>query len=1195
MTDNKHLLVIKASAGSGKTYRLAKEYIMHLLFTTDRQSGRCVPRRATDSQSTLNVHRQLLAITFTNKATDEMKSRIVDELYNLSQPDRKSDYLNDFVKLTGLKPDQVRSLAQQALNELLFDYSNFNVSTIDSFFQTILRNFARELDRDFNYDIQLEEDYAVRVAVHNFLLSLGREGMPSQVDEWVKDYQRHLIRGDAEKKNWKFFDDGGGLTSFAKQINSELFRSRLDDIRGYLGKVDDQGRFQSDFKRIRAFKQFVHEQVRLIHERHDDGLRALQASLAPVADGLSGSKSLKKWLNKDSLEPLSDTMDNSDEAKIRGQFLKNFAPSDQLVNELLRLVRDHFSLKNVLAFFKHVEDNLGLLGMLAMIDVFLEEYRHESNSILIGDTNELIGTVLDSGSDFIYERVGTMISNFMIDEFQDTSAKQYENFHSLLTESLAGGHFNMLIGDAKQSIYRFRNADPSVFRERVGNDFGPYIYDDRQEATGPQDGDTPPTSTNYRSSRRVIEFNNSLFAYLRQRFADRSIVQTTYGDVKQGMPPGIDSSKVEGYVRLMTGDYRQLLQDEVIRGASPAEAVNDEERETTVLDVLPGYLLRLHERYDWGRIGILVNKNKEGDQVVERILEYNKQATGEKIRIISGESLLLNNSPIIRRIIAMLRFIDISQFGQAEEDADDARGADHDDIMSRIKRKRLSDRRLYTALNTFIKSVAASPEASPADHGLMLARSLETAAPDDGDADDTLEKLLPPAGELTTLVSIIETIILHFKRDGTDGAGVDGEAAFLLAFQDAVMQFASMRNGGSVREFLKYWDEKKGTLAVSSSSRDNAIEIMSIHKAKGLEFDCVVIPFANWEIDGNSREDSYWMPDKVFGAAMRSLADLGLQTCDEDLVPPLLHVDKKSAVALCKGGLLTGEAARFINKQIDDVLIDNLNKTYVAMTRPRTELHIFAKGKENTISPLLADFARDSGEMTPMAECPHWFEKGRQPSTADFEALKQKKAKQQPDGETSSQPAVKSVEIQGYTVNALPLKLKVRVENASSSQIEAGVRLHSLLSQIHDRNDVDRVIAQGLKHGVITDDPDDPCGQANIEQHVRRPILDEQCRVAAWFAPENKVYSERTITSASDSLWDEDGIRNMRPDRIVRRPAGEIIVIDYKSGRRDDKRHLRQLNGYIAKLRLIFPDATIVGRLWYVLEDTIIDHSGKVL
>ena len=171
----------------------------------------------------------------------------------------------------------------------------------------------------------------------------------------------------------------------------------------------------------------------------------------------------------------------------------------------------------------------------------------------------------------------------------------------------------------------------------------------------------------------------------------------------------------------------------------------------------------------------------------------------------------------------------------------------------------------------------------------------------------------------------------------------------------------------------------------------------------------------------------------------------------------------------------------------------------------------------------------------------------------------------------------------------------MRVERAASSHIKAGIRLHSLLGDIRDRNDVDRAINQGLKHGSITSDPDDPCGIDMVDKYVRQPIMNPDSRVAAWFDPANKVYSERTITSASDNLWDEDGIENLRPDRIVRRPDGTILVIDYKSGERNDKKYCRQVKRYIDRLRLVFPDADISGRIWYITRDVILDHNGKVL
>ena len=1188
----KNLFVIKASAGSGKTYRLAQEYIRLLLFKTADDGVTLIPRRPINSDALLNTHRQLLAITFTNKATDEMKSRIVKELHNLARDGKHSDYLQGFMERSGLPEPAVRQLARLALNELLFDYSNFNVSTIDSFFQTILRNFARELDRDFNYDIQIEEDYAVRVAVHNFLLSLGREGQPTPVDQWVKEYQRHLIRGDAEKKVWKFFDDNGDLTRFAKQINTELFRSHMDAIRVYLGQKDKEGRFQSDFSNIYAFQKFMHEIVKVFGDRINDSIARLKSALEVPSLEFFKGRSFDKFMAEGGTERLSATSwKEITDKKVKNQF-RGQIPDDATVQTLVGLVKEHFLLRHLEEFFAHIENNLGLLGMLAMIDHFLEEYRHESNTILIGDTNELIGTVLDSGSDFVYERVGTAIAHFMIDEFQDTSTKQYENFHDLLEESLANSHFNMLIGDAKQSIYRFRNADITVFRDKVGNDFRHYIDDGRQATPDSNDPDQP-TSTNYRSSPKVIEFNNRLFCFLRDRYAGRPTVQSTYADIVQAIP---DGDKVPGYVRIVTNNFAAALSYPKIKATVAEEDLPDEGADfKNVLPILPGYLLKLHERYDWHSIGILVNSRADGQSIVETILAYNKRTSGEKIRIISGDSLLLNNSPVIRRIIAMLRFIDVSQFG-GSEDSDETGDEDNKGKTDSFIRKRESDRRLYIALNAFIKAVASHPDDTPLNYGSLLANILsqESTTDESTPTDNTLEQILPPPGELTTLVSIVETIISHFKRDVAGTAeDVDREAAFLLAFQDTVMQFSSMRNGGSVREFLKFWDEKKDVLAVSSSAQDNAIEIMTIHKAKGLEFDCVVIPMAKWELDGNTQERSYWMTRDDFKSFARCVGiDSPKLEQEPDIVPPLLHINKKEAIAIYESGCLKDSpAAAFIRKQVDDTLIDNLNKTYVAMTRPRTELHIFAKGDTNSIATPLAEFAK--AQMTPMQNADGWFDYGTQPTNEDFEELrKRKEEKKASQGEDDLH--LITGEIQGYTVNDIPLKLKVKVENAVGTHISAGLRLHSLLSRIHDRNDLESVIAYGIKHGVISADPDDPCGVDSIRKHVYGPITAPKNRVASWFDPDNKVYSERTITTAANpSIWAPDGMENLRPDRIVRRPDGTILVIDYKSGERNDRKYCNQVKRYFDILRTIFPDAPVAGRIWYVTHDLILDHTGK--
>ena len=383
-------------------------------------------------------------------------------------------------------------------------------------------------------------------------------------------------------------------------------------------------------------------------------------------------------------------------------------------------------------------------------------------------------------------------------------------------------------------------------------------------------------------------------------------------------------------MRVLSENYRQLLNDEFISDVFSQEGRTvDDSQALSALDVLPAYLMQLHQRFDWGKIGILVNSNAHGNQVVERILEFNRTAP-EPISIISGDSLLLSNSSVVRRIIALLRFIDINLFTAHEDDEEGDEDIPMDKVAQRMMKKRLNDQRLYAGLSRFIQAVSSHPGASSSEHGNLLNDCLtdgDTSAPDtEHSAAVLLEQLLPSGDELSTLVSIVENIIAYFKRDQVGVADVDREAAFLLAFQDTVLQFSSMRNGGSVREFLKFWDEKKDRLTVNASATTDAINIMTIHKAKGLEFDCVVIPFANWELNGNGNEHAYWMPGDAFVGVIDTLAPQA-EKCSPDIVPPLLNVPKNVLVDAFERGILNGKSHAFVEEQLTAVILDNLNKT----------------------------------------------------------------------------------------------------------------------------------------------------------------------------------------------------------------------------------------------------------------------------
>ena len=1226
MSNDKNLKVIKASAGSGKTYQLALEYIKQLLFAPGT-GGKLQPRRDLKAPGgkAVNAHRKILAITFTKKATGEMKDRIIQELHMLSRPGGKSKYLNEYKAQSGLNEDQVRLLARLALQELLFDYSNFNVSTIDSFFQGILRNFARELDRDFSYELELEEDYAMRVAVHNFLLSLGRHGKVTKMEQWVKQYQWEMAHSEPDKARWKFFDDGGDLFDFARKMTSETFRTRMDDIRKYLKTHENAGR-ASDFSNIDGFQKYITGLIRDLETKKTANLEQLRNALASLSANLWTRRTFANWYNDnqgkkaDELTDLPDNWKDKYQSSIASQFSK-IKLSDQQINQLTDLVRTHYNYAVLVSLFKHINKRLGLLGMLAAIDHHLEQYRHDTNCILIGDTNELIGAVLESGSEFVYERVGTTISNFMIDEFQDTSAKQYENFKSLIKESLAYGRFNMLIGDAKQSIYRFRNADPTVFRELVENDFSENI-----------DRGATDKSTNYRSSRHIVEFNNALFVNMRNNYRDYSTVVNTYKDVEQNLPDNVDKDKVPGYVRVNIGNYERLLDDKVIADAAAKEDKDCNETDT-LLKALPGYLLRLHERFDWRQIGILVNTRTDGGKVVESILKYNKNADADKqINIISGESLLLSNSPVICRIIAMLRFIDICYFSAGEEaDAYDEGTCIIPEWQKRMGKRLKSDQRLYSALGAFIKETAEVDHNDAEANGQILLQCFEqidqAVATQDQSAvsyEQLVKDMLPGEGELTTLVSIVENIIGRFKADECNGGTIDREAAFLLAFQDVVKDFCAKRNGGTVREFLKFWDAKKEKLSVPDADNGDSINIMTIHKSKGLEFDCVVIPYAKWELSTNPKETEYWMPKE---ALIDMLKPFGINGDQEKLVPPLVNVNKSCLEWMLKAGTLDGEARDFVSAQVSDTMIDNLNKTYVAFTRAGIELHIFAPYKEpknnkkdsptgiyKTVVDLLRAFSAEFSGMMPVPVADgsviSWYEMGKISTKQEIEALKNKQADAAAGDKEDTTPVaqVKQEVVNTYHVTKMPGQVIVKVENASSSSIAAGKRLHGLLSRIGNSNDVDRVIRDAVKHGSITANPDDACNIDFVNEHVVKPIKDADGMIGKWFDPENKVYAERTVTTANHSAEGGSDIENLRPDRIIRRPDGTWIVIDYKSGELsvEDKdnpgqyidftgKYCLQVRRYIERLRATGLVDPVVGRIWFIKHNTVLDEWGKQL
>lgn len=1194
--DNLH--IIKASAGSGKTYTLARLYLEQLLFYRDKDNGSMTLR--TDE----GYHQHILAITFTNKATNEMKSRIVKELYILSQNPGKSDfYKSDFKKYCP-DADKMSKAASKALASILFDYSTFQVKTIDAFFQSVLRNFARELDRDYNYEVQIDGNYAAHVATHNFLLSLGKDSNrtgtgTSPVEQWVKEYLRAQY---ADGKNWNdIFDSSDGtLAKFARKLNSEFVREHLPALRQYLTNTKGKG----DLTKINAFKRLLIALAEGYKTKFEDSNK-WKTDFAAIAK--TNNLTLKNFYKGRALYTLHET----------GQLKPNplhtlcGGPKDSLFNkpypdDAVRKDIKEFAIKmcktyDMWKLFENMARKLSFVGLLGEIDNKLEEYRHDTNSILIADTNDLIGQIVDKNNEtpFIYERTGTWINTYMLDEFQDTSNKQYLNFKPLIKDSLDNNNFNLIIGDTKQAIYRFRNADPSLLRETLENEpeFAQHVRKNNLD-------------TNWRSLSTIVHFNNAFTGQMIGKWPQCVQLQMTYTPdlIKANRTTGKTSGEMTGqrqeYEQKVAPPY-QNKQTGMVRMLTTDFNGNDLNGIDAVCNCIPQYLLTLsnsddndtNKPFDWKDIIILVNKKKEGRSIVEAILNHNKEmhATGQLdkvIPVVSGEMMTLSNSSAVKRIISLLRFIDITSY-ITDADIEDQE-IDDSDTQNRKNLNRMKAQRQFQVFNKFIGMVG-NKQLSDEEAGQMLKECFEqvkqvskvNAEEQMKEYSVTLNSLLPDINtEEMSLTNIVEHLIAKHvcKDEGKD------ELIYLNAFQNTILSFTRQQGGGTIREFLRYWTMNMNSITVPNAGDVNAINVLTIHKSKGLEAPCVIIPCADWSLDVNPLDKEYLVDrtlwNKCGGNDMLTDAVKELNLCDTDqkplewntnCIPPFMPISKTELRNIAVHKPQLGAIAE---QEDANVLIDNINKTYVAFTRPCSELHIFAvdtpRTQGKTINALLREIIPamtsikvfdDNGNSTEIKgfeqhqEQQGWYQMGQQ---------YKRTPKQEDEGPWTN------CKMPPYTVSRKRVQVSLPEEASAASLL--GTRIHEIMNRIHSIKDVDRVLDMSLRRGLL-----DQEGQWSPQSLKEAFDSIMACPDhAQWFDENNvAVYNERDMNVKGAFL---------RPDRIVERPDGSFIIVDYKTNDPDDNKeaaHRKQVKDYMRVLHAA-TGKPVKGYVWYI-------KSGKVL
>ena len=485
------LTVYRASAGAGKTHKLTGEYLT-LLFTGP------------------GAFRRILAVTFTNKATDEMKTRIVDELYNLASG-RKSDYVELLTSTYSLTEDQVRKQAAKILIDILHDYSAFNISTIDRFFQQTMRAFTREIGLQGGYGIEMDQELVLTTAIDNLLSDLEK---PESKDllGWLLRFAEDKIENGGE---WNLRKD---IMALSREVFKESYKAFSEAV----------GRDIEDKKALDDYKNELYGIIRSVEssakEQGERGLAILNKYGLKVTDFKGGSRSpltlLDRLVQGEMKEPSATFIGLAD--NLDGCFTKTVSLGTRQIigcafeDGLNDCIKGIISLFNNLTAYNTAREIVRYyytLGILTDVSRQIAAYREEKNVMLIADTTELLNKVI-GGSDapFIYEKTGTHVDHYMIDEFQDTSGMQWNNFRPLIEESLAHSRDNLIVGDVKQSIYRFRNSDWKLLDEQVQTDFSPEVV---HEET---------LKDNWRSCRNIVEFNNALFTTL------PGVLQTVYNE-----------------------------------------------------------------------------------------------------------------------------------------------------------------------------------------------------------------------------------------------------------------------------------------------------------------------------------------------------------------------------------------------------------------------------------------------------------------------------------------------------------------------------------------------------------------------------------------------------------------------------------------------------------------------------------------
>lgn len=1136
MTQNKALTVYRASAGSGKTFTLAVEYIKQLIKN---------PKE----------YEKILAVTFTNKATEEMKRRIVSQLYGLANnlKDSKS-YMDKIKKDLNVSEQTITERADEALRYLLHNYNNFRVQTIDAFFQSILRNMAKELGLGNNMRVVLNDKQIISEAVDNLFDTLDSD---QELMNWIMGYI-----GEKMDKNtsWDITKD---VKKFGMNISKEFYKSNEHLLQHIDSDADFYKKYKSCLKKLEKeilnyYKGFADK---FFTELESNGF--VIDNLLRKSTGVAGY--FIKMRNGDISNDIANTSMknayNSEDNWGGPGYKEDMAPvaREVFMPILHEAEKDREKSYKILKSIQLTLSNLNKMRLLSGIRKEMDRLNRDNARFMLSNTQTTLNQMIKGGGNdapFIFEKIGAYISHIMIDEFQDTSTIQWDNFKVLLEECLSHVDtsvkddmnliHNLIVGDVKQSIYRFRSGDWRLLNE-IKDEF-----DDTKLNIETLD-------TNWRSQRNIIAFNNVFFKKAINIVAEDIMPEDANrrdAFLKENDIPLILKEKMTDFSMKLKHAYDDVAQEIPANkpqcGLVKVELLpfEGEEFVNEAMDHALYYIKGLTQQgANQADICIIVRDNKEATLIAN----YFAQKAPE-LRIISDQAFKLNASPLVMMIINAMRFL-----------------SNHKNIEAKVT--------LMKMYLTYIKKENTGDEELLTDD-----TAFNKYMPDNLKDEHELNNMLTmPLYELT------EHLYRVLSLDQ-----FQGQQTYTCAFFDGLKKYLE-DTGGTLDDFLCYWDEDLNDKAISVDSADS-IRIITIHKSKGLEFKHIVMPFCNWKI----------------GPKQGLFPTLWCKI-DKDNVPeigelPFIPVDYTGRKSMMNS--IYEEYG--IEEWMQD-LTDNLNLLYVAFTRAKNSLYAISdqNNKDSSRTSLIMKTISSITENDLPGVSIKGFEeydeyqkklssqkkskkKDKETEKLDREAIimtfgqhyidpgkeenKDEKREEANVFETSPEPI--TIGIHSYASESIDFRQSNKSREFANDSLNEedinryttiGSVMHSLFSKIQTKADIDKLLRQFEFDGIIYDDDLTP---EMLRNNLREKF--ENSSIAYWFSDKWTVFNECNILQLVNGK-----IKESRPDRVIT-DGKETIVIDYKFGKRNDS-YKEQVRNYMKLMAdMNYPD--VKGYIWYVNE-----------